>query len=352
MTRFYLIFSLCMMACTAALWSQTDTLLFEDFQGNWDLRYLEFPDEDNYGSDSIWINFDLDGEAAAQSRPQNFYLALDFASPDSIPPADTNVVAASSSWMASLSAQNLNWLITPPIQILDDQATLHWKSAPFQGPRYLDGYKVLIATEGFDPLFGYYTDTIFVAAEMLTPLPNGSNDPNDDALEVDSFNISPGYVHADRFSLEEYYTYTEGDDIFVCLLEPHSYSLAAYAGQTIYVAFLHDSFDDNLISFDDILVLGNLTSSVDAPEAEDIRLVTYPNPVDNYLNVLFQVKEAAQVQVALFDLNGKKILTLNSQGKLLGEQQLPIDLSRLNAGMYELQLNVGGTIYTRKVVKR
>lgn len=335
-----------------SLSAQQDTLLFEDFEGNWEERYLEFYDEPNYGSDSIWINLDADGSEAAQSRPGNWYLSLDFATPDTIPDSLANVVLASSSWLVDFNIQNQNWLILPPIHVVDDQATLHWKSAPFQGPRYLDGYKVLLSTTEIDPFLGTYEDTLFVAAEMLYPLPNGANDPNDDALEIDSFNISEGYVHAGRFTLEEYYTYTEGDDIFVCLLEPHSVSLADFAGETVYIAFMHDSYDDNLISLDDILVLGNVMTSTGEAGAADIRLHTYPNPVDNNLNVLFRLDTPASVVLELFDMNGRRMLSMRAEERLAGEQNLQLGLHRLPAGAYNLVLRINGAAYSRQIIKR
>ncbi|MCB0570077.1 MAG: T9SS type A sorting domain-containing protein [Phaeodactylibacter sp.] len=352
MMRLYTFLAFLAALLPFSLSAQLDTLLFEDFEGNWEERYLDFYDESAYGSDSIWINFDIDGSQAAQSRPNNWYLSVDFATPDTIPDSLANVVAASSSWLVDFNVQNLNWLILPPMHIVDGQASLNWKSAPYQGPRYLDGYKVLLSTSEIDPFLGTYTDTLFVAAEMLYPLPDGANDPNDDALQIDSFSVSDGYVHANRFTLQEYYTYTEGDDIFVCVLEPHSVSLADYAGQTVYIAFLHDSFDDNLISLDDILVMGNLVSSAGEPSLPDISLVTYPNPVDNYLNVLFQLDEPSQAQLVLYDMKGQRMLALTGEGRVSGEQNLRLDLRRLPAGTYNLVLNVDGARYSRQVVRR
>lgn len=335
-----------------ALNGQMDTLLFEGFQGNWEERYIEFYDDVVYGNDSTWINIDADGAPNAQNDFQNWYIDLAFESPDSIPAADSNFVAASVSWMADPNAQNLNWMILPPVRVVDGQATLHWKSAPFQGPRYLDGYTVLLSATEVDPFFGTYTDTLFRAAQMLTPLPDGASDINDDALQVDSFLWSPGYIHADRFTLTEYYTWDSISNAFDPLLEPHSVSLAAYAGQTVYIAFLHDSFDDNILSIDDILVMGNLVSPAEEPEGLDIRLVAYPNPVDNFLNVLFRLDAPANVRAGLFDLNGRQALSMASHGRLGGEQSLRIDLRRLPAGAYNLVLDIEGQQFMRKVVKR
>ena len=352
MMRIYKLSALFLLLLPLSLAAQLDTLISENFQGNWEERFLEFVDELAYGSDSIWINLDADGATAANNRPGNWYLSVDFAEPDETPDSLVNVVLASSSWLENFNLQNLNWLVLPPLHLGDDEATLHWKSAPFQGPRYLDGYKVLLSTTEIDPFLGTYADTLFVAAEMIEPLPPGASDPAQNALNVAAFNFSPGYIHADDYTLEEYYILEDGANFFLGVLEPHSVSLAAYAGQTVYVAFLHDSFDDNLISLDDILVLGNVISSVNERELADIRLVTYPNPVENFLNVLFRLEEAASVQLELFDMNGRRMLALHSQGVQIGEQNLQLDLRRLPAGAYSLAVSVNGFKHTRQIIRR
>ncbi|MCB0567446.1 MAG: T9SS type A sorting domain-containing protein [Phaeodactylibacter sp.] len=338
-----------------ALTAQMDTLLFEDFQddiiGDVEGEVAIFPQ----GDDTTWVNYDADYLQDANDRPQNWYTSIDFAQglQDSIAPTDTSIVLASSSWLQGFLNGNRNWLITPPITIRDAQASLHWKSAPYQGPRYADGYSVLISSGMNFP--ESFTDTVFRAKQMIPPLPIGADDPEGNAFQVDSFLFAPenGYLHADGYTLPEYYILDEpGDNLLIGVLEPHSFDLAAYSGQTVYIAFVHDSDDDNLISIDDILVMGNLMSSTREPLAADIRLVTYPNPVDNLLNVLFRLETPVNVRTGLYNMDGKQVLSMASEGHLFGEQSLKLDLRRLPAGAYNLVLDIEGQQYTRKVVKR
>ncbi|MCB0593848.1 MAG: T9SS type A sorting domain-containing protein [Lewinellaceae bacterium] len=356
MTRkFYNLLLLAAAFLPFALTAQMDTLLFEDFQddiiGDVEEELAIFPQ----GDDTTWVNYDADYIPDFNNRPQSWYTSVDFAqgTQDSIAPADTAIVLASSSWLSGFLDGNRNWLITPPIDIGDDQATLHWKSAPYQGPRYVDGYSVLVSTSMNFP--ESFTDTLFRAQQMIPPLPPGAEDPNGGAFDVESFLFAPenGYLHADGYTLQEYFFLDAPDDnLWIGILEPHSVDLAAYSGKSIYIAFVHDSDDDNLISIDDILVMGNLLSSTQEPLAADIRLVTYPNPVDNQLNVLFRLETPAQVRTSLYDMNGKQVLSMASEGRLLGEQSLKLDLRRLPAGAYNLVLDVEGQQYARKVVKR
>lgn len=330
--------------------AQMDTLLYEDFQDT-TLQPGEtiFPE----GNDTLWVNFDGDGLADANDRPQSWYQSLDLGQAflDTVPPTDSNFVLASSSWLEGFLDGNRNWLVTPPLQIVDASATLHWKSAPRQGPRYMDGYSVLISTgENFPESF---TDTLYRVQQMLPPLPTGASDTSLNAFNVDSFFYAPAnaYMHADRWTLDEYKFLEEpASTSYVGYLEPHSVSLADYSGETVYIAFLHDSDDDNYITIDDILVLGSLPVSTSEPTLEELRFVTYPNPVKNYLNVLYRLDEVTDVNLVLTDIQGKTLLQKNIPDAL-GEMSHRLDLLKLPAGNYQLSLQIGEAIYTKKVIK-
>ncbi len=329
--------------------SQMDTLLFEDFQIDRTDEYTLFPDVD---TDTLWSNFDEDQLPAAQDFPSNWFFDLDWGLPDSIPPGDSNYVLVSRSWLTSLDTISSNWLMTPGIDIVDDQATLHWKSAPFQGPRYMDGYAVKIMDQQsfFD---ADMVDVIFRAAEMEAWIGDQSS------TDPDSFLFSPGYIHANTYMDTIYFDPPQLDsagvpdaDLNLGYLEPHSVSLAAYAGQLIFIAFHHDSADDNLLMIDDILVMGTEPVSTYEPSMEDLRFVTYPNPVDNYLNVLYRLKESATIQVKIFNMEGKVMYELPAIENAFGEYSHSFDLRNFPSGSYQIVLNVNGKLYSKKIVKQ
>lgn len=329
--------------------AQMDTLLFEDFQTDNTASYTLFPDSD---TDTLWTNFDEDQLQAAQSFPSNWFFDLDWGLPDSIPPGDTNYVMVSRSWLENYDTMSSNWLVTPGIEIVDDKATLHWKSAPFQGPRYMDGYSIKIMDEQsyFD---ANWIDVVFRAAEMTGWIGDqASTDP-------DTFNFSTGYIHADTYMDTTYFdppnvdsTGTPDADFNLGFLEPHSVSLAAYSGQRIFVAIHHDSADDNLLQIDDILVMGTHPVSTYQPDPEDLRYVTYPNPVSNYLNVLYRIREPSTLQVKLFNLEGKEMYKLPVVQHALGEYNHSLDMRSYPAGTYHVVLNVNGKLYGKKVMKK
>lgn len=183
----------------------SDTLLYENFQSQ------TIP--------ATWSNIDADGNTDANARPQDWYISVDA---QSTTPGDTNYVATSSSWFTPSDTAN-NWLILDSINVCSSDISLAWKSAPYEGPSFQDGYKVLVSTTTNAP--AAFTDTIFIAAEDTT----GSG------------NIGFGMVH----------TNYNGNNGF---LQDWKVALGAYNGQTIYIAFVHDSNDDNFIFLDDIFV--------------------------------------------------------------------------------------------------
>lgn len=340
------IFSLMLLCAAFVTNAQDDILLSQDFQEDIEAELNVFPDSPD--SDSLWISWDEDGVDDANSRPGNWYWALEFEAPDSIPPTDSNFVFSSSSWLTGYDTSNSNWLISPAIYIADDMATAHWSSAPFQGPRYMDGYSVKVLVGDSNPAAADEVTVIFRAAEMDAITGDGTS------VDLSNFAFGPGYIHADSFTDTTYFEpadTSEANPSHGGILEPHSASLADWAGQWIFLAFHHDSADDNLIEIDDIVVMGNLVSSTTLVE-EDIRFVTYPNPVSNYLNVLFRTQEAADISLELYNQNGQRVAERPVQDGYVGEFNEQFDLRSMPAGTYSVVLTVDGQRFTKSVVRK
>lgn len=190
-----------------------DTLLFEDFQSQ------TIP--------ASWINLDLDGATDANGRPQNWFPFVDF---QTTTPGDTNYVAASSSWFTPAGVAN-NVLILDAVQPCA-ATVLRWTSAPFEGPIYMDGYEVRISTTGTN--IADFTTTLFTVAESV----NGTATPSSGTAHT-SYNGNNG------------------------IQQQWEVSLGAYDNQTVYIAFFHDSNDDNLIMVDNIFIGLNIDYDVE-----------------------------------------------------------------------------------------
>lgn len=185
-----------------------DTILFEDFQSQ--------------AIPASWLNWDLDGLTDANGRPQDWFITADF---ETTTGTDTNWVAAASSWFNPLACCANNWLILDPVTICDPAVLLQWQSAPFEGPGFADGYKVL-ASPTADTTQASFTDTLAVLAEDVG---GGAGTPG------------PGWVHSN-------YNGTRG------VLETWVVPMAAYNNGTIRIAYVHDSDDDNLLLLDNIFL--------------------------------------------------------------------------------------------------
>ncbi|MBI1223715.1 MAG: T9SS type A sorting domain-containing protein [Bacteroidetes bacterium] len=335
---------------STGLFGQNDTLFFMDFQIDPSAAMAIYPEPGE--TDSIWVNYDEDGLSAAQSYPSNFFYDLDWTSPDTIAASDSSFVFVSRSWLEGFDTSSSNWLISPAMQITDASATLHWKSSSYQGPRYMDGYSVKILVGSQDITSPNTTiETVFRAAEMTNILfGDGST------VDLDSFAFSDGYLHADGYTLTDYFIPADtsiGEDLHIGKLEPHSVSLAAYEGQTIYVAWHHDSSDDNLMMLDDLLLMGTtpLSGTTDHQLA-DLRFVTYPNPVDNYLNVMFRLTTPADVQLQIFSQDGKMVADKADRKAVTGDFTDQFDLRNLPVGSYSVVLTVDNQRFTKMVVRK
>jgi hypothetical protein len=324
-----------------------DTVLFENFQAEVIPEFPIFP----FGDDTTWINVDEDGLNPFdnnEDRRRWYDSAFFHFAEDSIT-GETNYCAASLSYMEGFAPGNRNWLITPPIQVTDENYTFHWKSAPFQLPRYMDGYLVLVSTTSNDLYAGVFTDTIFQAASMESSVGDGQS------IAVEDFVFTRGYIHADSLRDQDYVVLWEPGDSTLMrgLLEPHSVSLAAYAGQQVYIAFLHNADDDYFLAIDDVLAVRTQTSSVNDLIIKDLRFVTYPNPASEWLNVMYRLPAAASVSLRVADMGGRTVSEAFVNTTLpAGEQQHNLSVRNLAPGAYSLVLQVDGQSLTKLFVKK
>ncbi|MBC7863368.1 MAG: T9SS type A sorting domain-containing protein [Bacteroidia bacterium] len=332
--------SLLLLSSTAFLFcnqvsSQNDTLLWADFETD-PSAFINTTVPPSNSTDLSWYNADGDGlaDGSGQSRPLEWFWSAGFATVDT-----ANGVMASSSWTNTSTATE-NWLITKSLVITDALANLSWKSAPFQTPRYLDGYLVLVSTATND--FADFTDTLFTAAEYQSL--NNASLPNVYA----SYSFSSGFVHGQDSTYTEVDAAAPDSSRLAGVLRPFSASLAAYAGQNIFIAFVHKSVDDNLICVDDILVMG--TNNVGIKEQlSGINFNLYPNPATDKLNISFDLENSSEISVSLFDLLGKKVYA-QTLGKLAnGNHKQSIDVTGFSSGMYQVQLTTSKGVVNSKL---
>lgn len=334
MIRKLTLFAISLFTASAAN-AQNDTLLYESFEFDMSTYTVNAPAGTE--NETNWVNFDLDGFADASGgstqRPPEWFQTLGFADADT-----ATVVMASNSWTSPADKVS-NWLMTPVVYINDTNATLSWKSAPFQTPRYMDGYTVLISTTTNSETD--FTDTIFVAAEFVSQ-----------STLVDStysrFNFAPanGFVHGRDGSYIEYH----GDSVrFTGVLRPFSFSLAQYVGQHIFVAFVHNATDDNLIAIDDILIMGTGVASVNDVQA-DISLKLFPNPASEIVNISYTLANASPVFFDMYDMNGKLVRTMANGFRPAGEHTAAFNIDGVARGYYNVVVRTAEGNSVKKIM--
>jgi hypothetical protein len=224
--------------------------------------------------------------------------------------------------------------------ITDTNAVLSWKAAPYQTPRYLDGYIVTISTLSND--IYDFTDTIFTAAEYLSTV-NASL-----PFLYSSYSFSSGFVHGQDSTYTEFNAASDSARL-TGVLRPFSVSLKQYAGQKIFICFNHRSVDDNLIEVDDILVKGTNNVGI-KEEFTDISFSTFPNPATDKLTINLSVKKSGSAKINLFDIAGKSIYAENLGNLNQGNYNRQINLAGLAAGAYQLQISTSNGVATKKVI--
>jgi hypothetical protein len=277
--------------------------------------------------------------------PQGWYFESDlgYANPD-----ETDNFAFTSCSFLDLppsQSHNRNWLIIRPLLIPDTTYSLCWRSLAFQGPMFLDGYKVLVSTASNDPSSGDFIDVLFQAAQMVSPV-NGIG-----SLNLNAYNFSPGYIQANGYTDTSYYFLDATDPdrpFYRGRLEPHVVSLKQYAGQSIYIAFLHDSDDDNLIQVDDIIVTNDKSSGTRAPsDIQSFQIFGNPSQQDAYFS--WNLKTAQKTQFSIVDQQGRLMLQKSFESRQ--ENNWHAETAAWPPGIYYCTLRTPSGQTTGRLVK-
>ncbi len=312
-----------------------DTLLVQRFEVDPTDTILPFP----LGNDMQWVNWDADlipPLCDDGKVPGNWFWDSDLGD-------STNYAYTSCSYLLTPNKPNQNWLITPPIFISDTQAVLSWRSLSFEGPAYLDGYKVLLSTTSNAPYEGAFTDTLFVAAEMIDFIVPFSLDPND-------YIFSAGYVHANWFRDSAYFlpadtSYPNNRG----LMEPHEVSLAPYAGKQIYIAFLHDSQDDNILQIDDIVVVQGVGLRTTNLFGQGLKLMAFPSPGRSMVR-LQSTEVLRPVAIRVTDAIGRLMVEQPLHGQ--PTDSVVLDVSALPPGLYWVRLLADRDVQPLRLVRQ
>ena len=205
-----------------------------------------------------------------------------------------NRVATSPSWFTTPSQAD-RWLISPPITITSNSiAAVDFFARSHQGSPYDDGFKLKIST-----------------------------------------------TNTEKASFTNILTVDHAPNIPIIDQTPYTVDLSAYAGQTIYLAWVNDFTNGNLLSIDDIDVTASPLMAVN--DADKTQLTFYPNPTADY----FTINNLSNIlSVKIYDLSGKLVKTIGDSA------QNKIDISALAKGLYNVSIETKSGTVSKKIIKK
>jgi len=96
------------------------------------------------------------------------------------------------------------------------------------------------------------------------------------------------------------------------------------------------------------------TTSIEALEPVDSELInTTPNPFKEQITIQYQLTNNADVKLSVIDASGQRIHQLDAGNQNAGEHRYEFEPRKFGyqSGMFIIQLNVNGNLYSEKVLK-
>jgi hypothetical protein len=94
----------------------------------------------------------------------------------------------------------------------------------------------------------------------------------------------------------------------------------------------------------------NYTTDVRNNHFENNPLTLSPNPVTNFLNVIYNLNESTNIQVTIRDLHGRKIYMNENFFHMPGTYRIPLDVSKFAHCVYMVSLETDFTIINQKLL--
>ena len=80
------------------------------------------------------------------------------------------------------------------------------------------------------------------------------------------------------------------------------------------------------------------------------QIQVFPNPVEQQLNIAFELQQASAIELTIFNTLGKLVL-IRDFSIPSGDFQTTLDMNHLETGVYFLQFSDGEQSFSRKVIK-
>jgi len=118
------------------------------------------------------------------------------------------------------------------------------------------------------------------------------------------------------------------------------------------VGFGLSTEDEMLIAYILYTTSTPFVTAVETPAKTACQISVTPNPIHTSTTITYEIPEAAEVELRLYDYTGKKVKTLHQSQQVAGKYHIPFsrDKIQLPAGLYLLHLKVDGEVFTDKLI--
>ena len=122
-----------------------------------------------------------------------------------------------------------------------------------------------------------------------------------------------------------------------------------------YVVFLQDTVSNHVLQTASwtasVAIPSTTTSGVGIREQSSIAQINvYPNPAKEFAVVSVEMESSAQVEISIYDIEGKQVYINQSTGLDSGKHDLKINTSEFAPGNYIIRLKVGSEILNEKLI--
>jgi len=96
---------------------------------------------------------------------------------------------------------------------------------------------------------------------------------------------------------------------------------------------------------------GETNTSISSESTLQKSLSSYPNPAENNINICFYSEKTGDAKINIFDVTGQRVVSEISAVIKNGYNEIPVNISQLNEGIYIYTIENNGVKITRKFTK-
>ncbi len=285
-----------------------------------------------------WVIINNDGhtQAAGEERWQDSAWVVTTSTRNEL--VGTKVAMASSYVIMEDNERVDDWMILPAID-LGENSILSWQAmSTTSSGNYPDDYMVLIApaVDGVTPTVAYFESEANI---LLTVAP-------------ESWSVGVGRpgegLSSYSLNLKEAITPSAPD---------------GWYDKSVWIAFvlitdLYTNPDTGIpngaaggsnLAIDNILVVNDLSTAVRDPETEGSWLSVFPNPSSGRVVIKMEAAQGGLSDITVADMLGKTVYS-RAQHVQAGQNEIELDLSEMEGGIYFIKASVNGRSHVTKLI--